>query len=67
MAEGRVRGLVVISRRCAKQREVLQFAQKAFQPEVGLQGQVLRILVADRAEATTHFANGNDGTTEPAG
>ena len=66
-AVGETESLVAVSRRRPEHRAVLQCTQKALEPQIGLQSEVLRVFVANRAEIPPHFTNGNDGTAELAG
>jgi hypothetical protein len=51
----------------AEDRAVLERAQYEVEAFVRLEGDVLGILVTNRAEPTPHVANLDDGTTQPAG
>lgn len=54
-------------RRLAKQRLVLQLADDSLEPFVAVQGHVLRVIVANAAEAAAGFPRVDGGAAEAAG
>jgi hypothetical protein len=59
--------LVAVFRRRAEHRTVLQLAEEVVEPYVRLQGQPLRVFVADRTQTLAHFTDGNERAAEAAG
>ena len=58
---------MIVFLRGAEHGAVLQGAEDGVEPFVGLERNVLCVLVADGAQPTPHFTDMNEGTTQPAG
>jgi hypothetical protein len=57
---------VAFSRSCSENRAVLQFSDDQLQPAVRLQGDMLRVLVADWTQPAAEFVEGNEVAAEAA-
>lgn len=57
---------MALPRSGAEDGPILQLADDALETSIGLDGHVLRVFVADGAEMTVQFADGNEGAAQAA-